>query len=460
MEQGGCHDVMPDPPDVEPVRDCKICHTEDETAYPGFFAIWGDLGHPHHHTEMAQTGQCNGCHEDVAEAYSVPPSAYPTSSTTPSPASCENCHFWDDPVHPAIHGNGHIESWGAFGVMMHPDKVALGFDPEALPSKGTHMEANGVVYPQCYLCHASSLLTEGNWDPYDPETIRFCQTCHTRDLLHNNPEHRDTNAIYTVNGVPNQEVTDQQKCTGCHETDLLRSYPPELTPTFGGYGTAVVIDGFRFGEAPSGMLDTEFGYYKVVTLSDPSGTLVATKYALWSDFELKVSFRDLFLDTDGDYVQDGDEPLLTQDQLALGDYSLAVRTMWFCDGNGNSVYDNGEVVYEDLSGDSPSFVLTDDPVVSAVRPQTQEPGKVIRIKGFSFGEVQGDSVVHVGPKTFDASSARIKLWSDNTIKVRLPKYLCDWFNGQEIRKRKIWVTVDDDHSNVKKMKVSKPGTCP
>lgn len=460
VEQGGCHDVMPDLPDVEPVRDCKACHTDDETVYPGFFAVWGDLGHPHHHSDMAVTGQCNVCHEHVAEAYSVSPPAYATSSTTPSPASCENCHFWDDPGNPAVHGSGHIESWGAFGVMMHPDKVNLGFDPDALPSKGTHMETNGVVYPQCYFCHASSLLTGGNWDPYDPETIRFCETCHTIESLHQNPEHRDTNTIYTVNGIPNQEITEEEKCTGCHETDLVRSYAPELVPPLGGYGTTIVVDGFRFGEEPFGMLDSEFGYYKVVTLSGSSGTFVATKYPLWSDFELKVRFSDLFLDTDGDHLHDGDEPLLTQDQLSLGEYSLAVTTLWFFDGNGNNIYDNGEVFYEDLPGDSPLFAMTDDPVVSAVRPRTQTAGKVVRIKGLSFGEIQGDSVVHVGPKTFDASSARIKLWSDNTIKLRLPKYKCDWFHGEDTRNRKVWVTVGGDDSNVKKIKVSKPDTCP
>ena len=35
-------------------------------------------------------------------------------------------------------------------------------------------------------------------------------------LLHTNPEHTSTNNIYTVDGVPNQEVTADEKCFGCH----------------------------------------------------------------------------------------------------------------------------------------------------------------------------------------------------------------------------------------------------
>jgi hypothetical protein len=458
--QGGCHDVIPDPPAVEPVRDCKICHTGDETVYPELYAVWGDLGYPHHNSELAETGQCDACHEHVVEAYTVPPPSYLPSSTTPSPASCENCHFWDDPVDPTIHGNGHIMSWGTFGFMMHPDKVALGFDPDNLPSKGTHMETGGQVYSQCYFCHSDNIIEGGNWDPYDAKTIRFCENCHTIELLHDNPEHRDTNSIYTVNGIPNQQVTAEEKCTACHETDLLRSYPPELVPTQGGYGTTLSVDGFRFGDQPSAMMDSQYGCYRVITFSDQSMTFVATRYPLWSDLKLKVKFKDLFADGDGDYLQDEDEPFLSQDQLSLEDYTLTVKTVWFRDQNNNGAYDNGEEIHDAVSDDSPVFTLTDAPVISAIRPDPQEPGKVIRIKGYNFGDTQGASVVHVGNRVYDSTSPKIKLWSDTKIRIRLRNYPCTWFNGRDVRRVKTWVTVGGTDSNKKKLKVLKPAACP
>jgi hypothetical protein len=200
------------------VKDCQMCHTSDPDVYPEFYAIWGDLGNPHHKTDAAETWQCNQCHDPnlIVEAYSVPPPSYAPGSNTPSPASCENCHFWDNPVNPTIHGIGHIETWGPTGAGMHPLKLALGFDPDNLPSMGTHEEINGMVYSQCALCHWSEPGNQWDASPYNPLAIRFCENCHTVEQLHANPEHVNSNNIYTVNGVPNQEVTDSAKCMACH----------------------------------------------------------------------------------------------------------------------------------------------------------------------------------------------------------------------------------------------------
>src|SRR4030042_3347034 len=56
---GGCHAVL-----VLPVvRDCQMCHTSDPNVYPEFYAVWGDLGNPHHKTDLANTGQCNQCND-------------------------------------------------------------------------------------------------------------------------------------------------------------------------------------------------------------------------------------------------------------------------------------------------------------------------------------------------------------------------------------------------------------
>ncbi|MBW2195602.1 MAG: hypothetical protein JRF37_08555 [Deltaproteobacteria bacterium] len=92
---------------------------------------------------------------------------------------------------------------------MHPDKLALGFDPDHLPSGGTHMDTYGLV--QCQFCHPGV-----SFNPYGSGAIRFCENCHTIQLLHGNSEHMETNNIYTVNGIPNQQVTANEKCAACH----------------------------------------------------------------------------------------------------------------------------------------------------------------------------------------------------------------------------------------------------
>jgi predicted outer membrane repeat protein len=90
---------------------------------------------------------------------------------------------------------------------------------------------------------------------------------------------------------------------------------------------------------------------------------------------------------------------------------------------------------------------------------TKEAGKKIRIIGSGFGDTQGDSVVHLGNRTYDSSKLRIKLWSDTMIKIKLPNYACTWFK-RDVRRLKVWVTVGSVDSNVKNIRVQKPDTCP
>ena len=100
------------------------------------------------------------------------------------------------------------------------------------------------------------------------------------------------------------------------------------------------------------------------------------------------------------------------------------------------------------------------PVIDEIKRSSFEPGKVIRIIGENFGDSQDDSVVRIGPREFDLTSPRIKLWSDTKIKVRIPNYKCEWFKGEDSRIRKVWVTVCDLDSNKKKLKVIEPDICP
>jgi hypothetical protein len=102
------------------------------------------------------------------------------------------------------------------------------------------------------------------------------------------------------------------------------------------------------------------------------------------------------------------------------------------------------------------------PIIDKIRG-VKEPGRVIRIIGSGFGEPQGNSEVHIGPKVYGPGDTKIKLWTDTEIKVKLLNYKCAWFKGNDFRRRKIWVMVggeDGLSSNVKSIKVFKPDTCP
>jgi hypothetical protein len=111
--------------------------------------------------------------------------------------------------------------------------------------------------------------------------------------------------------------------------------------------------------------------------------------------------------------------------------------------------------------------------IEKLRPRSCEPGNAIRIIGSGFGDgIEGDgtpvesrSVVHVGPKKFEFGSSRIKLWTDTRIRLKIAKKKytknsCAWFNGDDFRKVKVWVTVGDLDSNKNSLKILKPATCP
>jgi uncharacterized delta-60 repeat protein len=110
------------------------------------------------------------------------------------------------------------------------------------------------------------------------------------------------------------------------------------------------------------------------------------------------------------------------------------------------------------------------PVIEDVSPNKPQPGEKITITGYNFGESQGDSLIHVNGKIYDASSRKVRFWSDTKIKVKLKNYKCGWFK-KNTRLRKIWVTVDGNDSLIYdnagvlvdkpyKIKVYKPGSCP
>jgi hypothetical protein len=244
-----------------------------------------------------------------------------------------------------------------------------------------------------------------------------------------------------------------------------------LAPSAGGYGTKIKVNGSGFGASRSGMFDSTQGYYSFVTVSNQSMTMVATKYPvcerLWTDTQIVVSFKNLFIDQDSDYLQDAGEEFVAWDSMAPGQYAVGLKTIWFTDSNGNDVYDEGDTIDGTFPSGTVIFNLTTDPVIAGILPaEGQEPGKVIVIKGYNFGDGSASpSIVHINNLTYQyPTNTRIKLWSPTKIKIRIPfEQKGDaWFTEGEgtYRSRKAWVTVGTVDSNSKRFRVLNPDTTP
>jgi hypothetical protein len=204
---GYCHAVPGDP--TPPERDCKVCHVDG--------GPYGDIGFPHHRSDLSDSDRCNQCHDPnlIDETNAIDTPNYEPSSITPTPYSCENCHWpsgnvphgapyqydwekwtgypvptwWSDgtPDPQPIEANGPMFTGSLFAGglnLQRPTPWTMAAKPFQ-PMDGTHHEVAGNVYPKCYNCHASSPDSDASWDSDNPLLIRFCENCHTVRTLHN-----------------------------------------------------------------------------------------------------------------------------------------------------------------------------------------------------------------------------------------------------------------------------------
>jgi len=261
---------------VQPERDCKVCHIDGGPI--------GDFGSPHHRSNFAGVGQCNQCHTNVIETNSVDPPGFTPTNITPTPYSCENCHWPSGKVpHQAATYDGNTfkfladwQSWTGYPTpttwpdgLAHPQPIEAngivlsgtsGMKPYP-SSEGTHHNLSAKVNNRCYYCHASAPGSSPNWDPNNPYLIRFCENCHDVSSLHSIQAHVTDDNIYRVSGIDNQLVTTNTKCMACHRSYMV-DLPPRavdipqidyISPNFGPPGIIVNIvsaSGICFNDDP------------------------------------------------------------------------------------------------------------------------------------------------------------------------------------------------------------------
>jgi hypothetical protein len=281
-----CHDIIEQLPGVLVFRDCVTdeaslgCHSWDNAQL--------GVNRWHHTTDLSGSENCTVCHDPnlVKEISAFRSFAeYPPSVVTPTPFSCENCH-WEQAATAPAGGDPfdnttkehpldkhHYNIWGqSIGYFEYGTDIKGNYDTH-------HMGFFGNVASQCAKCHS---LDPNNldWDPYNPELIRYCQVCHDVGTLHTlktldpgfpggalQPHVGDYYAWEAVgfhagggDGIPTtyRKFNPDEQCFGCH-ADLIPDSPvladcsgftpsiSTMTPQSGACYTYVTLTGVNFG---------------------------------------------------------------------------------------------------------------------------------------------------------------------------------------------------------------------
>src|SRR3989304_425354 len=232
-----------------------------------------------------------------------------------------------------------------------------------------------------------------------------------------------------------------------------------LLTSSGPYGTWINISGCCLSIGNAVFTDGYHGVKGVLTFTNASGTWIATKFMDCGSYCIKVRFQDFYQDKNGNYVQDLDEPFSSPIEFLTGNYEVRNKVIYFGDEDGSGNLSPGDTIFNTYESSPLIFTLTDWPIIYRLSPAECAPGNMIKIIGYNFGTIQGDSIVHIGDKVFDSTKPRIKLWSNTTIKIRIPNYSCEWFHMDDYKTPKVWVTVNSIDSNKKRLKVLKPSIC-
>ena len=130
----------------------------------------------------------------------------------------------------------------------------------------------------------------------------------------------------------------------------------KIVPSQGDYGTNITLFGFGFGAQQSGMVNANQGFYSFVRFIG-TDTMYFTTYKSWSGSELNVKIEELFIDVNGNHIQDAGESFLSPYDIPYGNYGITVGIIWFDDTNSNGIYDAGDSVSDFFPSNNITFSL-------------------------------------------------------------------------------------------------------
>jgi len=393
----------------------------------------------HHNTDMADSENCIACHDPNLIEEITPFrdfEMYPPTVVTPTPFSCENCHWEQKPA--TSTGNANIP--GHPSTYYHEDDWG---NPITCPPNGQnclweygkgiwnnmdthHMDFVGEVATECYKCHSTD-PDNPSWDPTNPELIRYCQICHSmrtlHDINHITPHVADHDGwrpvgFHAGGGGANPTTyakwgptpytpqvnpgyTDNMQCFGCHGDDVpdwiadpvCDPAIDSIEPIAGSCGMIVTIRGTCFGEEH---IDGREVRMQLKPLPNP---WVNVPIHAWTDTMIEIEI-----------------PCWT---FTPGNYNVQVQTE-----NGNS---NKKV-----------FSVKGHPTLLSITPTSGACSEWITLTGNDFGNAQNqwlDNVPHYyGVKRivdFVASNGEFtatnyRNWSDSSLEVRV----YNWFKDQ------------------------------
>jgi hypothetical protein len=287
-------------------RNCLTsgCHSWDDVQFGN--KKW------HHNTDMSASEDCNSCHDPNIIDEITPFrdfQTYPPTVVTPTPYSCENCHYQqpvsvgtgpNHPGHPSTYE--HYDSWGNFtGYYAYGKPIYTNLETH-------HMDFRGNVSTDCYKCHSID-PDNPSWVPENPELIRYCEICHSARTLHAIGPHVSDHdgwrpvGFHAAGSGPNPTTyakwgpldytpqanpgyTDAMQCFGCHGdevppwTEDLACNPAiaEISPITGSCGTIVTLRGNCFGDEHIAGRTVQ-----VKKKADPSAAWVDVPIHAWTD---------------------------------------------------------------------------------------------------------------------------------------------------------------------------------
>jgi hypothetical protein len=176
---------------------------------------------------------------------------------------------------------------------------------------------------------------------------------------------------------------------------------------------------------------------------------------------VKFNFKDFYEDLEPrNYVQDvGESVISVCSGMGLENYTVRVRSVFYEDTDSSGSFTTGDSIIQTEVSTPRYFELTNEPGITALKPNQRAKGSRIRILGVNFGDNQATSEIRIGtrkqyntdPYTKGLVMSRVRLWSDNKVAARLKAK--DAWQGTS---KYIWVVKDGMVSNYKKVEILAP----